>query len=206
MRTTEAESRARLVTGQTASLADLVRWAGEGDRAAWNEIVDRYAGIVWAIARRHRLSAADAADVSQTTWLRLVEHLDRIENPERIGAWLATTARHESLRVLRLAGRQIPALDDDFAELADARADTRVDAALLTDERDRELRELVAALPARDQLLLQLLSHDAQPSYVEIGAALGMPTGSIGPTRARCLERLRRVAATRGINLAPADS
>jgi len=206
VRTTEAESRARLVTGQTASLADLVRWAGEGDRAAWNEIVDRYAGIVWAIARRHRLSAADAADVSQTTWLRLVEHLDRIENPERIGAWLATTARHESLRVLRLAGRQIPALDDDFAELADARADTRVDAALLTDERDRELRELVAALPARDQLLLQLLSHDAQPSYVEIGAALGMPTGSIGPTRARCLERLRRVAATRGINLAPADS
>ena len=203
---TETESRARFVTGRTASLADLVRWAGDGDRAAWNEIVDRYAGIVWAIARRHRLSAADAADVSQTTWLRLVEHLDRIENPERIGAWLATTARHESLRVLRLAGRQIPALDDDFVELADAGAETRVDAALLTDERDRELRELVAALPARDQLLLQLLSHDAQPSYAEIGAALGMPTGSIGPTRARCLERLRRVAATRGINLAPADS
>ena len=206
METGTDEARTRHETVRTANIADLVRWAGRGDAQAWNEIVDRYAGIVWAIARRHRLSNADAADVSQTTWLRLVEHLDRIENPERIGPWLATTARRESLRVLRLAGRQIPARDEQFAELADAGVQARVDAALLTDERDRELEDLVAALPQRDQQLLGLLIHDAQPSYVEIGAALGMPTGSIGPTRARCLERLRRVAATRGINLAFGDS
>jgi len=83
------------------SLHELVRSARAGKVEAWNAIVDRFAGLVWAIARRHRLSDADAADVSQTTWLRLVEHLDRIEDPDRIGGWLATTARRESLRVLR---------------------------------------------------------------------------------------------------------
>ena len=100
---------------------------------------------MWAVGRRHRLSAADAADVSQTTWLRLVEHLERIENPERIGAWLATTARHESLRVLRLANRQIPAPNEHFIDLT--RADERgVDAALLTADRDRGLAELVMSV------------------------------------------------------------
>ena len=76
--------------------------------AAWNAIVDRFAGLVWGVARRHRLSASDAADVSQTTWLRLVEHIDRIQDPERVGGWLATTARHEALRVLRISNRELP--------------------------------------------------------------------------------------------------
>ena len=171
-----------------------------GTPGAWNAIVDRFAGMVWAIARRHRLSAADAADVSQTTWLRLVEHLDRIEKPDRIGAWLATTARHESLRVLRIAARQGPARDDDFLDLVGA-DDIGVDSAILTEVRDRELWELITALPPRCQLLLQFLTDEARPSYVEISEALNMPTGSIGPTRARCLEHLRRLAASRGISL-----
>jgi RNA polymerase sigma factor (sigma-70 family) len=155
---------------------------------------------VWAIARRHRLSDADAADVSQTTWLRLVEHLDRIEDPDRIGGWLATTARRESLRVLRLADRQVPAAQDDFVDVV-AVNEVAVDAALLNEERDRELWELVAGLPVRCQLLLEMLTNDALLSYVEIGDALSMPTGSIGPTRARCLEHLRRLATSRGIYL-----
>ena len=108
------------------SLTELARDAGAGDVAAWNAIVDRFAGMVWAIARRHRLSDADAADVSQTTWLRLVEHLDRIEDPDRIGGWLATTARHESLRVLRVAERQMPTPHEDFVDLrADGRTRSR---------------------------------------------------------------------------------
>ncbi len=182
------------------TVSELVGAAVAGDAAAWNAIVDRFAGLVWAIARRHRLSAADAADVSQTTWLRLVEHLERIEKPERIGAWLATTARHESLRVLRLANRQIPASNEEFLELF--RADEPgPDAALIAADRNRELAELVDTLPPRCQELIHVLTADSPPNYVEIGAQLGMPTGSIGPTRARCLERIRRSAASRGICL-----
>jgi RNA polymerase sigma factor (sigma-70 family) len=185
--------------------AELVAAAVAGQAAAWHDIVDRFAGMVWAIARRHRLSAADAADVSQTTWLRLVEHLDRIEKPDRIGAWLATTARHESLRVLRLADRQVPTPYEDFAELS--RAEERgLDAALLDDERDEELTEMVRSLPPRCQALLRILTDDSPPDYLEIGRQLGMPTGSIGPTRARCLERIRKLAASRGICLDRVDS
>src|SRR6478752_8566771 len=99
------------------SVGDLVRAAGAGDFDAWNELVNRFAGMVWTVARRHRLNAADAADVSQTTWLRLVEQLNRIEHPDRVGGWLATTARRESLRVLRLADRQVPASHDNFLDL-----------------------------------------------------------------------------------------
>ena len=140
------------------SAHELVLRAVDGDAGAWNAIVDRFAGMVWAIARRHRLSAADAADVSQTTWLRLVEHLDRIEKPDRIGMWLATTARHESLRVLRIAARQGPARDDDFLDLVGA-DDIGVDSAILTEVRDREPLELITALPPRCQLLLQFLTE-----------------------------------------------
>jgi RNA polymerase sigma factor (sigma-70 family) len=195
----------QLESVREAPVADLVRAAIAGDAPAWNAIVERFAGVVWAIARRHRLSAADAADVSQTTWLRLVEHLERIEKPDRIGAWLATTARHESLRVLRLAGRQVPSPREDFIDLT--RDDEReVDADLLIADRDHDLTQLVMSLPPRCQELLQvLMSHDS-PNYVEIGGQVGMPTGSIGPTRQRCLERIRRLAASRGICLDRDDS
>ncbi|HLY48738.1 MAG TPA: sigma-70 family RNA polymerase sigma factor, partial [Solirubrobacteraceae bacterium] len=99
-------------------MAELVRRATQGDQQAWNGLVDRFAATVWAIARAHRLNEASAADVSQTTWLRLVEHLDTIKQPERVGAWLATTARRESLRVLRVSARQVPT-GEDFNVLAD---------------------------------------------------------------------------------------
>ena len=98
----------------TTGLNELVRAAAEGDQQAWDALVDRFAGLVWAIARAHRLSPADAADVSQTTWLRLVEHLGRIRDPERVGAWLAATARHECLRVIRHAGRFVADGDVDL--------------------------------------------------------------------------------------------
>jgi RNA polymerase sigma factor (sigma-70 family) len=182
------------------SVEGLVRAAAGGDFDAWNELVDRFAGMVWTVARRHRLNAADAADVSQTTWLRLVEHLDRIEHPERVGAWLATTARRESLRVLRLAKRQVPASAETFIDLTaiDPEPPEHV---VATQERDRELWQLVSELPMRCQLILQLLGGEEPLAYSDLATALNMPVGSIGPTRQRCLEQLRRRAHTRGISL-----
>jgi RNA polymerase sigma factor (sigma-70 family) len=197
------ESQARQTPD--ASLSELARRARGGDVHAWNAIVDRFAGLVWAIARRYRLNEADAADVSQTTWLRLVEHLDRIENPERIGGWLATTARHESLRVLRLSERTMPSAHEDFVDLRAAEG-AGIDEALLSEERDRELWQLISSLPPRCQLLLSVLNAESRLSYVEIGQILDMPTGSIGPTRGRCLEHLRRLAASRGIYTTPGVS
>jgi RNA polymerase sigma factor (sigma-70 family) len=181
------------------SLTSLVERARGGDSAAWNGIVDRFAGLVWAVARRHGLCNADAADVSQTTWLRLVENLDRVRDPERVGGWLATTARHEALRVLRISDRQVPSAHEELTDLVTEVDDDPIDGNLLTDERDRELWELIALLPPRCQVLLTALTEASELSYVEIGQALDMPTGSIGPTRARCLEHLRRLAARRGI-------
>lgn len=172
-------------------LEALVRAAAGGDQAAWDAIVDRFQGLVWATARSHRLSPADAADVAQTTWLRLVENLGRIREPERVGAWLATTARRESLRLIRLRGRELPSDDADAFESADEEGP---ELALLRDERDTLLWRAFAKLSDRCQALLRLLVAPEEPSYEEIGAALDMPIGAIGPTRIRCLEKLRVAA------------
>jgi RNA polymerase sigma factor (sigma-70 family) len=166
-----------------------MRAAGEGDQAAWSEIVDRFSGLVWATARAHRLAPAESADVTQTTWLRLVENLDRIHDPERLGGWLATTARRECLRHIGLRGREVMVEDDAFFE---APAGESVDAQLMTSERDEALRRAFARIGERCQALLRMLASPNEPSYEEIGAALAMPIGAIGPTRARCLEKLRR--------------
>lgn len=173
----------------------LVRAAARGCQKSWNELVDRYAGRVWAIARAHRLSAADAADVSQTTWLRLVENLQRLTAPERVGAWLAVTAQRECLRVIRRCARERP--DDILADgpAPDAAADRR----LVIGERDAALWHAFSRLPARDQALLRLLVEDPAPSYEEIAAVLDMPIGSIGPTRMRALERLRHELIASGM-------
>jgi RNA polymerase sigma factor (sigma-70 family) len=182
------------------SLTDLVSAAAAGDSKAWNQLVDRFAGMVWAVARSYRLNTADAGDVSQTTWLRLVQHLDRIEQPERVGAWLATTARHEALRVARMGSRELPVGEDVTIDLiAEERVST--DDRLLADERAHELWALVTRLPVRCQLILRLLTADPPLSYRDLGEALDMPIGSIGPTRARCLEHLRRIANSAGISL-----
>ena len=177
--------------GSDGDITRIVSAAANGDQGAWDQIVERYSGLLWAVVRAHRLSAADGADVVQTTWLRLIEHLPQIRNREGIGSWLATTARRECLRLLRSGGRCQPS--DEIELLVDARADhAEIDSGLLTAERDAELWAAFSRLPARDQALLRLLAVDSPPSYQEISAALEMPIGSIGPTRARSLERLRR--------------
>src|SRR4051794_12438673 len=161
-----------------AEVAELVRAAAQGDQVAWDELVDRYNGLVWSVARSHRLSHVDASDVVQTTWLRLVEHLGRLQDPERVGAWLATTARRESLRTLRLSARLLPT-----EELPEAATGAGRDAALRAQERARALGQAFGGLPERCQSLLRILVGEPPPSYEEIGAALDMPVGSIGPTR-----------------------
>jgi RNA polymerase sigma factor (sigma-70 family) len=181
----------------------VVRAANDGDRAAWNALVAHYSGLIWAVARAHRLGDADAADVFQTTWLRLVEHLEDIRNPDGLGAWLATTARHECLRVLRVGQRHV--LTDGF-DLPDEAGDAALDARLLTGERDAAIWRAFSELSARCGRLLRMLVADPPPSYEEVGAALDMPIGSIGPTRGRCLQQLRERLAAVGVTAASGDA
>ena len=178
-------------------VAALVAAANEGDSAAWGELVDRFASLVWSVARSHRLSPADAADVSQTVWLRLVEHLGRLREPEALAGWIATTARNECLRTLRRTGRELPAeqlagggADGVRAELADDAAGPET--LVVRAERRTIVWEALGRLSQRCQLLLRALATSSEPSYAEVSSALGMPIGSIGPTRSRCLDHLRR--------------
>jgi RNA polymerase sigma factor (sigma-70 family) len=171
-------------------IASLVRRAADGDKWAWERLVDQYARLIWAMTRDFKLIESDAADVAQATWLRLLEHIDRLDHPARVGAWLATTARHECLR--SLAARKRIVLMHDDSVLAEAEAPgPGLDERLLADERAQAVREALSHLPWRWQRMLQLLMSDPPASYQEISDELGLPIGSIGPTRGRCLERLR---------------
>jgi RNA polymerase sigma factor (sigma-70 family) len=180
-------------------VAGLVRGAAKGDDRCWATLVDRFSKLVWSIARSFNLSDADAADVSQTTWLRLAEHVDRIDHPERVGAWLATTARRECMRVKRLSTRAVPTEDLDDLDLAEV--DTiPADARLLVGLRDRSLWHAFSGLPERQRTLLLLLVADPPLSYREIADTLDIPIGSIGPTRARTLVGLRRRVEAAGVS------
>ncbi len=184
-------------------LGELLQLAATGDRTAWSTLVERYEGLLWGIARSHRLDESSASDVVQTTWLRLVEHVDGLRNPEALAGWLATTARNECLRVLRHQSRQVPTEDDRIPAETVPPVD---EARLLAEERDAELWRAFATLPARCQALLRMLTVEPAPSYEEIGVALGMAVGSIGPSRGRCLETLRRAMKTRRITTTPPGS
>lgn len=177
-----------------AAVEELVGQARGGDEPAWGCLVAQFTGLVTWIAHQHRLSAADTADVLQTCWLRLMENLERIEQPERVGAWLATTARRECLALRRRGTREVAGVETEIGAMAalatpDAEA---VDAAVITHERDRALREAITTLSNPCPALLQLLLSDPRPSYDDVVARLHMPKGSVGPRRARCLEQLRR--------------
>ena len=179
-------------------LATLLRAASEGDQEAWNAITDRFTSLLWSVARSYRLGSDDAEDVVQNTWLRLLENLTKIDNPEALPGWLATTARREALGVLRRRSRTVLTRDEDLGvDLPDPVAD-QLDSALLEDERDVELWASFAKLPERCQQLLRVLMAVDRPVYAEVSAAFDMPIGSIGPTRMRCLERLRKLVAESG--------
>jgi RNA polymerase sigma factor (sigma-70 family) len=161
-----------------------------GDEQAWSEVVDRYAGLVWSVARSYRLTSAATQDVVQTVWLRLAEHCGKIRQPDRLASWLATTARNEALRVIRGNARQSPqAMADEWAEPTAPSIEERVgdDATL------RAVLQAFAKLSPEDQQLMRLLCAVPPIDYQTIAEMLGRPIGSIGPTRARCLERLKKL-------------
>jgi RNA polymerase sigma factor (sigma-70 family) len=172
-------------------VSTLVRSAGEGDERAWEAIVERFSDVVWSVARGHGLSPADAADVSQTTWLRLAEHLDNLREPERIGAWLVTTARREAIRVSKQQRRLVPVVPMESLVEDRARPAADFDFEDLASERGVALWQAWDKLSGPCKALLRALMADPAPSYEDVSRAFDMPIGSIGPTRARCLERLR---------------
>jgi RNA polymerase sigma factor (sigma-70 family) len=181
------------------SVPDLVRAAAGGDEPAWGVLVDKYTPLVLAVARRFGLSRADTADINQTVWLRLVEHLDRIREPRALPKWIVQTTRHECLRLLR-AGRRTWLFDplDGAAETVVSAAvpvAADVDERLLEAERRQAVRDAYDELPPRCRELLALLLHDPPLSYEQIGERLGVPVGSIGPTRGRCMHKLRSCPA-----------
>ncbi len=180
------------------TIAELLQQARDGDQLAWDAIVERFSGRLWATARAHRMSSAQAADVIQNTWLRLVENLDRIQDPERLGAWLATTARRECLRTIRLGARETPT-DEEW--MWDVPSDDEIDSGLIARERDTALWRAFRVIGGRCQALLRMIAAPDPLTYEEIGAALEMPIGAIGPTRARCLDKLRRSLALEGADL-----
>ena len=174
------------------SVTDLVMGARNGEKQAWDALVERYAPLIWSICRRHQLSSADADDVGQSVWLKLVDHLGKIRNPAALPGWLATTTRRECLRVMHETSRaQAGGFVLDAENIPDEHA-SRAEDELLLAERNAALRAAFADLPVDCQRLLALLVADPPVPYAEISARLGIPVGSIGPTRRRCLEKLRR--------------
>jgi RNA polymerase sigma factor (sigma-70 family) len=184
----------------------LVALARNGDQAGWDALVDRYGPVVIAVCRRFRLPEADAADVRQTVWLRLLENLGNLRTVEALPGWLVTTTRRECLKLRRLEQRT-EALPERFEPMDRSDAGV-VDDRLLRAERQAAMRAAFADLPPRCQQLLRLLMSDPPVPYEEISRQLGIPVGGIGPTRARCLRRLREspvlVALTEDVDVEPA--
>jgi RNA polymerase sigma factor (sigma-70 family) len=175
------------------TVTDLVTRARRGDKQAWDEIVERYAPLIWSICRRYRLSEADAEDVGQVVWLHLVDHLDALRDAAALPGWIVTTTRRQCIRVRRAAA-QLPLATGpliDVDNMADPEA-ALADQELILAERHAALREAVADLPPGYKELILLLTADPPVSYTEISERLGIPIGSIGPSRSRCLARLRR--------------
>jgi len=169
----------------------MVNRAVAGDQGAWNKIVERYSPLVWSICLRYRLDRQDRDDVGQSVWLLLVERIGMLREPAALPGWLATTTQRECLRVLRTSRRH------DHAELPDEQVSLDLDAEmieeeLLSAERDVAVRAAFAELPRSCRELLAMLIGDQPHSYEDISATLGMRVGSIGPMRARCLDRLRQ--------------
>jgi RNA polymerase sigma factor (sigma-70 family) len=171
------------------SITDLVSGAAHGDEQAWNALVERYAPLVWSICRRYRLSDADTHDVSQSVWLGLVSHLNELRDPAALPGWLATTTRRECSKVWRAAQAAGYALD---TEAIPDEQTGMAEQELLLAERHAALREALTRLTPSCQRLIALLIEDPPVPYAQISARLGIPAGSIGPSRGRCLEKLRR--------------
>ncbi len=175
-------------------LPDLVRAAVDGDENAWGRLVERYLPLVRSVIRAHGLSGQDAEDVLQVLWLRLVEHLKDLREPRALPGWIRTTTRNECIQLLKSTRRTVPvgaSVEPQTVPLVGQEPDED----LLRAERHQALLEALAELPEHQRNLLVLLAADPPLSYAEISRRNGIPIGSIGPTRARALSRLRESPA-----------
>lgn len=184
------------------AVEELVKRAAAGEREAWDALVRRFNGLIWAIVRQHRLSWEDAQDATQVVWLRLLESLGTLRDPSRVSAWLATTTRYECLRLIRLRRRVLSTVED----LLESQADPVPSSEEIVTERDHQ-RGVFAAMRRLGPRCRQLLELSAfKLHYQEIAKMLDMPVGSIGPTRKRCLDQLRKLLRTAGISPDALDS
>jgi RNA polymerase sigma factor (sigma-70 family) len=181
---------------EAATNAELVHGALAGDRESWDSLVRRHNGVLYYVARSFRLDKDAADDAVQATWLCLVEHLGTLRDPDRVGAWLVTTMRRQVMSTFRGHRPQLTGLDGTDVPDPGRSPEDEVTAG----DRDARVRAAVRRLPARDRQLLVLLMASRRPSYGKVSAELHMPVGSIGPTRARCLERLRRELEADGMD------
>ena len=191
--------------GDGSSVSALVARVCDGDQEAWNELVERYAPLVWSVCQRYQLSRQDIDDVSQSVWLLLVEHIASLREAAALPGWLSTTTRHEVFRVLRVARRhEHDDLPPDGQISGDADEAT-IENELIVAERNAALRAAFAELQPNCHDLLSLLMNDPPLAYSDVSAMLDIPVGSIGPKRARCLERLRQSPHLAGIISQPAE-
>jgi RNA polymerase sigma factor (sigma-70 family) len=166
----------------------------KGDQESFEKLAQHYTPLLWSITRSHGLSETDANDVIQTTWLRFVENRDRLSSSTELGGWLAATARREAMRVRRLSDRTAPTPlhgPDDMPERESE--EPSPEDVVMNAERRRALLQAMEQLTPHCRRLIKILMADPSPSYAEISAALGIPIGSIGPNRARCVQRLRQL-------------
>jgi RNA polymerase sigma factor (sigma-70 family) len=176
-------------TDATSDIADLLPRAAGGDPRAWEEILRRYSTLIWATVRSFRLQDADTRDAVQTTWLRLAENAHQIRHPQRLGAWLVTTARREFLRILRHI-KSIPHASQAIQEAA-TDPSTGPEHIVIETETTRWLWEHVDELPPLRRTVLRALFTDNPQPYAQIATTAGIPPGGIGPTRNRALQQLR---------------
>ncbi len=171
------------------TVTNLLRRVGDGDPAAWEEIVRRYGQLVSATVRSFRLQDADALDAVQTIWLRLAEHVHQIQHPERLGGWLVTTARRSCLQILRHVKHHVNLSDPVAETVADPAAGP--EQRIIRSDSTRTLWNLVSGLSPRRQTVLRALFTERPQPYAEVARLAGIPIGGIGPTRARALTQLR---------------
>lgn len=177
--------------GEAGPAAVLLKGAASGDEQAWRELVDLYTPVIWGVSRAFAGNVADAEDVCQATWLSLAENLERLREPEALPGWLVTTARREAIRLRRARAREAPVgLDTDHL-VASEHSEAAEKLALRMVSGTR-LAQAFGALPQRCQQLLRVLAVAPEASYAQVSEALGIPRGTIGPKKGRCLAELRK--------------
>jgi RNA polymerase sigma factor (sigma-70 family) len=173
-----------------STTTELLRAAVAGDHTAWEQLVSRFEPVVLSVINGYRLQEADARDAAQRTWLLMIERHQQIREVEALGGWLRTTVRRECLRIIRERQRIAPLQPAEAADFPDVTVD--IEQRVVDADTARQLWTMIESLPARSSLLLSTLFRDNPPGYAELARSTGIPVGSIGPTRARALSRLRR--------------